>query len=355
MADDRGGPPLLPEDMTTIDAIPEIVWDRLRRSRILITGGTGFVGTWLIAGLARANRVRGLGASAVIVSRDPEAFLAREPWVRHETWVGFSQGDARDLRTPPGEFSHGIIGAAPADAMVTQERPQSVMETVLSGAAGMLRALPPASSLLLLSSGAVYGEGDHRPNLIPEGFQGSLEWLDPSNAYHEAKRAAEAMTMAANVESGMKVTIARLFAFHGPWLPTDRHFAVGNFIRDAIDGHDIVIRGDGTPVRSYLYAADMLAWLLNILARGESGRAYNVGSDRAVSVSELANLVAATMPTPPRVRILGEPGAGGGGQRYVPDVTRARDELGLHESVSLEDGLGRMVRWLRARQGDALA
>jgi dTDP-glucose 4,6-dehydratase len=354
VADDHGGPPLLPEDTTTIDEIPEVVWDRLRGSRILVTGGTGFVGTWLIAGLARANRVHRLGASIVVVSRHPEAFLDREPWVRQEAWVTFSQGDARRLPTPLGDFSHAILGAAPADAKVTRERPQSVMETVLSGAAGVLRAVPKASALLL-SSGAVYGEGEHRPDLIPEGFRGSLDWLDPSNAYHEAKRAAEAMTMAAGVESGMNVTIARLFAFHGPWLPTDRHFAVGNFIRDAIDGHDIVIRGDGTPVRSYLYAADMLAWLLTILARGESGRAYNVGSGRGVSVSELADLVAATMPTAPRVRILGEPGAGGGGQRYVPDVTRARDELGLLESVSLEDGLARTVRWLSARQGDAWA
>ena len=98
-----------------------------------------------------------------------------------------------------------------------------------------------------------------------------------------------------------------------------------------------------------------MVWLLTILARGERGRAYNVGSDRAVSVAELANLVAAAMPMAPPVRILGEAGSGGGGDRYVPDVTRSRDELGLRETVSLEEGLQRTVRWLRARQEGAWA
>jgi dTDP-glucose 4,6-dehydratase len=342
--------PLLAEDQETFAGAPAHVWEELRGARLLITGGTGFVGTWMISGLAWANRELGVGAEAVVVSRDPAAFVDREPWTRSQRWLAFARGDVRDFTRPPGAFSHVIVGAASADAALATREPLTLMDTILEGGARTLRAASGARSVLLLSSGAVYGDGPERPADLQEDFEGVLDRLDVSHAYHEAKRAFEAMGIAAAAECKLDVKIARLFTFVGPWLPGDRHFAVGNFIRDGMAGRPIVVRGDGSPERSYLYAADMLVWLLTILVSATGGRAYNVGSDRAVSTAALADLVAAALPVWPGVEVLGRPGSGGGGQRYVPSVRRARDELGVRQTVTLEDGVDRTIRWLRARE-----
>src|SRR5450830_281227 len=347
--------PLLPEDGEVLAATPARTWDDLRGARLLVTGGTGFVGTWLLAALAWANRELGLEATAVVVSRDPAAFLLREPWVGEESWIEFVPGDVRSLAAPTGRFSHVVASAAPADARVAAEAPFTLMETIVEGSARTLRAAGDAGArgVLLLSSGAVYGRGSERQTHTPEDFEGVVERLDPRFAYHEAKRAMEALGAAAGAQSGFEVKLARLFAFVGPWLPLDRHFAAGIFIREGLTGGPIVVHGDGTAERSFLYAADMAVWLLTILACDADGRAYNVGSERSVSVSELAGLVADALPSRPAVEVRGIAQVGGGGQRYVPSVRRARDKLGLAETVSLEDGLGRTVRWLGLRRRDS--
>ena len=282
------------------------------------------------------------------MSRDPTAFVQREPWAGEGCWIEFVRGDVRSLVTPAGRFSHVVVGAAPADARVAVGEPFTLMETIVEGSARTLRAAADAGArkVLLLSSGAVYGRGSEHLTHTPEDFEGVVDRLDPRFSYHEAKRAMEALGVAAAAECGFEVKLARLFAFVGPWLPLDRHFAVGNFLRDGLTGGPIVVHGDGTPERSFLYAADMAVWLLTVLTCGVDRRAYNVGSERSVSVSELAGLVADLMPGRPAVEVRGVAQVGGGGQRYVPSVRRAYDELGLAETVSLEDGLGRTVRWL---------
>src|SRR5262249_52272035 len=132
--------------------------------------------------------------------------------------------------------------------------------------------------------------------------------------------------------------IARLFAFVGPHLSLD-DYAVGNFLRDAMNGSPIRIESDGSTVRSYLYATELTIWLLTVLLRGESARPYNVGSSNSITVRELAGKVAAAAGSHAGVEVLGR--ADIPATRYVPDTTRAQKELGLHQRVSLEEGLKR--------------
>jgi len=138
----------------------------------------------------------------------------------------------------------------------------------------------------------------------------------------------------------------------GPHLPLDQHFAIGNFIRDALAGRTITVRGDGTPVRSYLYAADLAVWLWTLLLRAPELAAnlavFNVGSCERVSVRELAERVAAAIDPGLRVEVLGESALGAGRVQYVPDVRKAEAELGLRAWIGLEEAIRRTAEWYRA-------
>jgi dTDP-glucose 4,6-dehydratase len=148
---------------------------------------------------------------------------------------------------------------------------------------------------------------------------------------------------------GFDATRPRAFAVVGPYLPIDRHFAIGNFIRDALAGGPIVVEGDGTPVRSYLYSSDLALWLLTILVEGLPGHAYNVGSEEAVSIADLARLVAGRSGRPIAVEIRGQ-AAGGVADRYVPSTIGARNELGLRVTVPLDEAIDRTLDWHRRRR-----
>jgi nucleoside-diphosphate-sugar epimerase len=125
---------------------------------------------------------------------------------------------------------------------------------------------------------------------------------------------------------------------------------VGNFIRDGLLGGPIRIAGDGTPFRSYLYAADLAIWLWTILLQGQSIRPYNVGSEAAISIADLAHAIARRFTPEPVVRVATTATAGGRVERYVPSTTRVRNELGVAMSVDFEEALTRTVAWHRGRR-----
>jgi dTDP-glucose 4,6-dehydratase len=200
------------------------------------------------------------------------------------------------------------------------------------------------SRFLLVSSGAVYGTQPPQLAHVNETFEGGPDPLNRGSAYAEGKRAAEMLcTLAASTR--LSIPIARCFAFVGPYMPLDAHFAIGNFISDAIRGESIVVKGDGSPFRSYLYASDLAVWLWTLLFKGQSGRAYNVGSEDAINIVSLASEVAAAMPQQVTVSIAAKPTPGALVHRYVPSTARAREELALRAEVPLREAIQHTYAW----------
>jgi dTDP-glucose 4,6-dehydratase len=337
------------EDKRLILDHTQRLWEPLIGQRVFITGGTGFFGLWLLQSFVWANREFGLGAQAVVLSRNWPSFAAKAPQLAADPAISGHPGDVRDFDFPPGHFSHIIHAATEAGSRLNDENPLLMLDTIVAGTRRTLDFARHcgAGTFLLCSSGAVYGPQPPALSHIPEDYSGAPDATDPRSAYGEGKRTAEQLSTLYAREYGIAAKIARGFAFLGPGLPLDAHFAVGNFIRDALRGGPIVVQGDGTPFRSYLYAADLAIWLWTILLQGKSCRPYNVGSEEAISIADLARMVAAEFHPRLEVQTLGAP-TGRPAERYVPCCERARGELALQQRVDLPEAIRRTVRWHRA-------
>jgi dTDP-glucose 4,6-dehydratase len=280
----------------------------------------------LLESFVWANRRLSLHARVFVLTRDPTKFRHEKPHLADDASVNTLQGDLETFAFPMQPF-HYVIHAA-ADVGSTQH----VLE---------MATINGARSVLYTSSGAVYGEQPGDIEYVDEGFISPIERCTP---YGRAKRESEALCLSAG-ETGLCVVIGRLFAFVGPYLPLERNFAVGNFVRDARMGGPIRVEGDGTPMRSYLYAADMAIWLWTLLFKGVPGRAYNVGSDQAVGILDLARTVERVCGVTRGIRVASQPVAGIKPKRYIPTIARAREELGLEPWIGLEEGIRRMFNF----------
>jgi len=326
------------------------LWEVLRGARVLITGGTGFVGRWLLGSLVVANRELSLGVRVVVLARRPEVLARVAPELAAEPSLTLLKGDVRALRPDFGPITHVIHGATAASASFNLADPAGMLDVIENGARsllGLCEALA-VQRLLLLSSGAVYRQPCATGVPLTEDAPLGPDAPEETSAYHAGKRLAERLAWEAVAEYGLRLTVARPFALVGPYLPLDSHFAIGNFIRDALEGGPVVVKGDGTAVRSYLYAGDMAAWLwAMLLDEGAVGRTYNVGGERALSIAEVARVVSDIGLGDAEVEIRGGVGSSGGGEWYVPCTARAQRDLGVMEWTRLEEAVRHTIAWNR--------
>jgi nucleoside-diphosphate-sugar epimerase len=347
----------LEDDLEHVLAHTGGLWDELRGKRLFLTGGTGFVGCWLLESFTAACDRWDLGAEAVVLTRNPDAFRRKVPHLAGHPAVRLHGGDVRGFRYPDGPFSHVVHAAAEAGGSLHDLKPPVLLDTIVEGTREVLEFArqKKVHKLLLISSGAVYGRQPPELTHLPEDFAGAPDPFDPRSAYGEGKRLAELLCTLYARKHGLEPKVARCFSFVGPYLPLDGPFAVGNYLRDGLRGGPIQVDGDGTPYRSYLYAADLAAWLWTLLFQAPPCRAYNVGSDRALTVAEVARAVAAACGPGCQV-ILNRPLVPGRpADRYVPSVARARAECRLEVRVGLEEALRRTLAWHRQGQAERRA
>lgn len=321
------------------------LWEHLRNQRIFITGGTGFFGCWLLESFVWANEQLALNAKAFVLTRNIENFRKKCPHLLSHPALLFHEGDVTHFTFPSGHFSHVIHGATEASVSLNKNNPKLMFDTIVQGTQNTLEFAKQcgAQNFLLTSSGAVYGKQPPHLTHIPEDYIAHPEPEINYSAYAEGKKVAEQLCAQYEKKYKVNVKIARCFAFVGPYLPLDTHFAIGNFIRDGLKGNSIHVQSDGSSFRSYLYAAELTIWLWTILFRGKTMRPYNVGSNVPYSIREIAHHVADCFGQSVTFQIEEESTLPP--ERYIPDVSRAENELGLAQKMGLKEAIQLTKEW----------
>ena len=339
--------PLPAADLEHVLTHTREIWEDLRGGRLFVTGGTGVFGTWLLESLAAADEAHGLGVRAVVLTRNPDAFLCRRPHLKGRAALDFHAGDVRSFKHPAGTFSHLIHAATTSSAQV-QVEPGEMFETILEGTRQALAFARRAGvrKFLFVSSGAVYGRHPRAEREIAEDDRDGPDPMDPGSAYDEGKRAAELMCALARRAHGLETKVARCFAFVGPMVPLDAHFAVGNFLRDGLAGEPIRVGGDGTPLPVLPAHGRPDGLALDNPRRGPAGaglqrrlrpRGWRSPHWRGRSPTSSARTCRSPVP----------PSPASSPSTMSPRSSVRREELGLDVRIELDEALGRTVRWLR--------
>ena len=309
--------------------------DQLSHRHIFMTGCTGFVGYWLLMAIYYLNQ-QGSEIRVTGISREPEAFYLRHPALAGLDWLKLHQADVTTFELQQDAFDY-IIHAATDTRPIRLNAGNDMLGAAYQGTLRICRQaeLSSVKAMLLVSSGAVY----EKSQLPADAGKQAAGY----NAYTLAKQIMEQVAISHAQQANYQLTIARCFAFIGYLLP--EHLAISQFIRDARCFESIQIHGDGTPVRSYLYAADLAFWLLTILIKGQHCHAYDVGSDDARSIEEHAKLVRDLLAADKKLnKSVTDADAVGTRHQYIPDISRALEELGLDVWTDLETAVKQQAK-----------
>lgn len=355
------------DDLESVVYRLEREFDALAGDRVLLTGGAGFLGYYLVQSLLRWNR--GTEPDRRVDLTVVDNFARGVP-----EWLDRRRGDpglavlehdvSRPLGAEAGEFAWVLHAASIASPSVYRRRPIATMDANVGGLRRLLErcreqaaAGTPVRGFLFFSSSEVYGDPD--PEHIPtsEDYRGRVSFTGPRACYDESKRFGETLCVNFARVHDLPVVSVRPFNNYGPGLSIDDRRVIPDFARDVLGGRDVVLLSDGSPTRTFCYAADAVVGYYRALVRGTPGRAYNVGCDRPeISMLDLAR----------RTADLGRELFGYEGSvvrqesedpeyltdnpdRRCPDIGRARDELGYAPDVSLEEGLRRSLLWYAGR------
>jgi dTDP-glucose 4,6-dehydratase len=310
-------------------------------ARVVITGGAGFLGSHLCdALLARGDRVVAID-NLLTGSVDNIEHLFGQPGFT------FVEHDVSQYVWVPGSVDAVMHFASPASPADFARIPIQILKVGSLGTHNCLGlAKAKSARFFLASTSEVYGDPEVHPQ--PESYWGHVNPIGPRGVYDEAKRFAEAMTMAYHRSHGLDVRIVRIFNTYGPRVRVDDGRAVSNFLHQALLGKPITIYGDGLQTRSFCYVDDEVRGFLALLDSDISGP-VNIGNPKEFTVRQLADLVLEV--TGSSSEVVYEPLPVDDPAQRQPDITLARTRLGWEPRIELSDGLERTVAWLRRSLG----
>ena len=322
------------------------IWEPLRGKSIFLTGGTGFFGKWLLESFIYVNEILGLNAKIISLSRNPELFIEEYPlYNAYTNTVKFVKGDILTYDFKIDEEVQFIIHAATAASdTLNKNNPLLMMDTITLGTRNVLdfALTQPIESFLFVSSGAVYGKQPLNVPNIQESDSFKIDINNSKSAYSEGKRIAELYCATYFEKYNLPVKIARCFAFLGPYLPLDTHFAIGNFINNVINNQDIVITGDGSTTRSYMYASDLSIAIWKILLIGKNNKPYNVGVDKAYSLKEIALMLKKNYGNEVQILNIHKDLPK---NIYVPNIDTLINELEIKQFVQIEEAIHKTIKF----------
>jgi nucleoside-diphosphate-sugar epimerase len=320
----------------------------LANSTLLVTGGAGFLGSWISELIHYMNCARNMGIRVYLLDRDRERYAARLPHTLASGTVEFIRCDVRSVTDLPRDVNFVIHGAATPDTRFHSSNPVDTMTTIADGTAAVLRAANRVSNLIKfvnISSSSVYSQ--RNSSKISETGEGLPLGLQVCNAYSEAKRYGEVLCSAARSEARIPVVTLRPFTFCGAYQELDSPWALNNFISDAMHNRSIRILGDGKTVRSYMYGADFAVWVLVMMLSAKSGQIFNVGSDKALTLEEIAHKVSAHFQPAPNVLLNTSLTGAVVNTTLVPDTEAAFAAFGLRQFTDIDAAIRRTIQWYR--------
>jgi len=335
------------DDFKNIMSSCNDIFKELNNSHIFLTGGTGFIGVWLLKSIVYANKNMNLNIKVTILTRNIRSFVNKFPDLGSYCNFKFIEGDIVDFEYPNIKYDYIIHGATDASAELNEKHPDKMFSTIVDGTSHILKMSKKikVKKFLYMSSGAVYGNQPVSMNKIEESWFGSVNFIDTKSAYAEGKRSAEMLCSIYNKKHDIDISIARIFALLGPYLTLGIHFAAGNFILDAINKKKVIVKGNGLPVRSYLYPTDLVIFLFNLLVKKESHiNPYNIGSDDAISIKDLAKKVS-TLVGNGEYEVMNHNDKGWNLGRYVPNTDKFSKDFNLYRNVSLDEAIIRTAKW----------
>lgn len=323
--------------------IPQL--EKLKGSTILITGGTGFVGSWAARALVWLNDNFDFNCYIILLARNPENFERSDPTLYRRSDITYLRSDIRSLHNLPSTINYIIHAAANPDNRVHMSDPVNTMDVIALGTKAIMDAatrLPDIRNILYISSGQVYGKAPENGESLRESILYNFSKNDITSIYPEAKRYAETICLAYRSLFKLPICIVRPFSFIGPYQKLNKPWAINTFLQEALNNQPMRIVGNGKPQRSYLYASDMAAWLLVVLAKGNSGDIYNVGSSEEISLSDLTQKINSLLPHPVEVIMQNY---NNDESKFIPNLEHISQKLDVKVTIHFDEALQHTIQW----------